>query len=103
MTEREQKAMELVKAAKAYVRAFDEASVARQQGSRVHSASVSFSAATEALLNAAQPLTDEEKQLCKFYGVTDKAALIFTQQRHIEKLQAKLPSGSLAPNRVREG
>jgi len=48
----------------------------------------------------AVPLTD----LHKFYGVESDAALIAAQQRHIEKLQARMPSTpSLAPQRPREG
>ena len=44
------------------------------------------------------------EQLCKFYGVTDFAGLVQAMARHIEKLQAKLPTTpSLAPQRVREG
>jgi hypothetical protein len=42
--------------------------------------------------------------LCKFYNVTKFPELVAIQAHHIERLQAMLPpSGSLAPQRVREG
>lgn len=49
-------------------------------------------------------MTDEQKQLAKFYGVNTKNELIAAQAMHVEKLQAKLPStDSGKPQRVREG
>ena len=52
-----------------------------------------------------QPAANPEHQrLREFYGVLTDRELIDAQQRHIEKLQAKLPaSPSMATNRVREG
>lgn len=45
-----------------------------------------------------------EDDLYKFYGVETDAALIAAQQRHIEKLQARIGAApSLAPQRPREG
>ena len=48
------------------------------------------------------PLPDP--QLCKFYAVETWPELVAAMERHINKLQAKLPATpSLAPQRVREG
>src|SRR4051812_14338456 len=45
-----------------------------------------------------------DPQLCKFYGVTTFPELVAAMERHITKLQTKLPqTPSLAPQRVREG
>lgn len=50
----------------------------------------------------AAPLPDT--QLCQFYGVDNFPDLVAAMEKHIEKLQAKLPSTpSLWPGRVREG
>lgn len=49
-------------------------------------------------------MTDEQKQLAKFYGVNTKNELIAAQANHIEKLQAKLPPlRDEQPRKLREG
>ena len=61
--------------------------------------------------NAAQPVqppvagaAGEIQTLMKFYAASSLEELVSAQCRHIEKLQAKLPStGDFRPQRVREG
>lgn len=49
-------------------------------------------------------MTDEQKQLAKFYGVNTKNELIAAQARHVERLQSKLPPiKDEQPRKVREG
>ena len=64
-----------------------------------------FARALLSRYSGGQPAANPEHQrLREFYGVLTDRELIDAQQRHIEKLQAKLPaSPSMATNRVREG
>lgn len=54
---------------------------------------------------AASSPEPEHAQLMKFYGVDSLSALVAAQERHVERLQAKLPQAPnvFAPQRVREG
>jgi hypothetical protein len=48
--------------------------------------------------------TKPDPQLCKFYAVSTYPELVAAMERHIAKLQAKLPQApSFAPQSVREG
>lgn len=61
-------------------------------------------AAPHASTVAGEADKDEHAQLRIFYGVQTDSELIAAQERHVARLQAKLPSGDLpAHQRVREG